>query len=695
MLVPQSLSYAKLATLPVQYGLYSSFVGVVTYCFFATSKDVTIGPVAVMSLQTATVIASVQSSIGNEFTAPEIATTLAFFCGIITLGMGLLRLDFLVEFIPYTAIAGFMTGSAITISLSQIPSLLGNSAYLNTHAAGYLVIINTLKYLPKSTVDAAIGFPCLFFLYAYRYFFKWVARRYPKHKRFCFFALVLRNAIVILFVTIFSYVACRHRPKNPPISIVKTVPSGFQNVGLFHINKKLVSAMATQLPVSTVVLLLEHIAISRSFGRVNDYKIRPSQELIAIGVTNTLGTFFNSYPATGSFSRTAISSMSGVRTPLAGIVTGLVVILALYALTGAFYYIPTSGLAASLFQFTSNANMLVIIHAVGDLIVPPKQAYRFWRINPLEFFIFIASVIVAVFTTLEGGIYTAVGASLVILLFRIARPGGAFLGRVRISAYEGEALNRTVHNTRSVYVPLTLKNLNPGIKVEDAPPGIVIFRFEDSFVFPNASLLNDRIVTYVKQKTRRGQSNLYQTLGQRPWNEGFVPRSMTKYKQTGENDNRPLLRAIVYDFGAVAHVDSTTIQALIDTRQQLERYADRQVEFHFAQILSPWVRRALVSGGFGTGNPQHRIVEVASVAPVAEAEDPSTRGEEEFQRRRLKGMKDLEEAKVDVEETSVGADYAHSGASESEVVALHPTNYPFFHLDVDGAVRAAERIPLH
>ena len=335
--------------MPVQYGLYSSFVGVFIYCFFATSKDVTIGPVAVMSLQTANVIASVQASTGKEFTAPQIATTLAFFCGIITLGMGLLRLDFLVEFIPFTAIAGFMTGSAITIASGQVPALLGISSYFDTHASAYLIIINTLKYLPKTTVDAAVGFPCLFFLYAYRSLFKWIARKYPNYKRFCFFALVLRNAIVIILVTIFSYLACRHHQKNPPISIVKTVPSGFQNVGLFHINKSLASVIGVQLPVSTAVLVLEHIAISRSFGRVNNYKIKPGQELIAIGVTNTVGTFFNAYPATGSFSRTAIKSMSGVRTPLAGIITGVIVILALYYLTDAFYYIPNAGLAASMF----------------------------------------------------------------------------------------------------------------------------------------------------------------------------------------------------------------------------------------------------------------------------------------------------------------------------------------------------------
>ena len=98
VLVPQSLSYAKLALLDSQYGLYSSFIGVLTYAFFATSKDVSIGPVAVMSLETGNIIKSVMDKHGTLYTAPEIATCLAFICGFIVLGIGLLRLGWLVEF---------------------------------------------------------------------------------------------------------------------------------------------------------------------------------------------------------------------------------------------------------------------------------------------------------------------------------------------------------------------------------------------------------------------------------------------------------------------------------------------------------------------------------------------------------------------------------------------------------------------
>ncbi|CAD6885161.1 unnamed protein product, partial [Tilletia caries] len=101
-----------------------------------------------------------------------------------------------------------------------------------------------------------------------------------------------------------------------------------------------------ELPVSVILLLLEHIAIAQSFGRVNNYKINPNQELLVIGITNLVGPSFGAHAATGSFSRTAIKAKSGVRTPIAGWITGIVVIIAMYALTGCLYWIPNAALSA-------------------------------------------------------------------------------------------------------------------------------------------------------------------------------------------------------------------------------------------------------------------------------------------------------------------------------------------------------------
>jgi sodium-independent sulfate anion transporter 11 len=123
------MSYALLALLPPEYGLYSSFIGVTIYCIFATSKDVSIGPVAVMSITLGQIIRYVEQRHPHQFTAPDIATTLAFICGFITLGIGLLRIGWLVEFIPAPAVSGFMTGSAINIVASQVPGLMGITGF--------------------------------------------------------------------------------------------------------------------------------------------------------------------------------------------------------------------------------------------------------------------------------------------------------------------------------------------------------------------------------------------------------------------------------------------------------------------------------------------------------------------------------------------------------------------------------------
>ena len=108
------------------------------------------------------------------------------------------------------------------------------------------------------------------------------------------------------------------------------------------------------LPAAVIVLVVEHIAIAKSFGRLNNYTINPNSEFIAIGATNVLGVFVGAYAATGSFSRTAINSKAGSRTPFAGVITATLVVVALYTLTPMFYYVPQAALAA------------VIIHAICD-----------------------------------------------------------------------------------------------------------------------------------------------------------------------------------------------------------------------------------------------------------------------------------------------------------------------------------------
>jgi len=139
------------------------------------------------------------------------------------------------------------------------------------------------------------------------------------------------------------------------------------------------------------------VVIFAAFGRLNGYKINPNQELIAIGVTNTIGSVFGAYPATGSFSRSALKSKSGVRTPAAGILTAIIVITALYGLTDAFFWIPSAGLSA------------IIIHAVADLVASPSQVrvnlFQLWRLGS-SFFLSLGLLLLARVTL---GIYHLAG----------------------------------------------------------------------------------------------------------------------------------------------------------------------------------------------------------------------------------------------------------------------------------------------
>lgn len=679
VLVPQSMSYAQLAGLSPEFGLYSSFVGVCIYAFFATSKDVSIGPVAVMSAQVGKVIANVQHKYGDKYLPHEIATFMALICGGIAAGIGILRLGFILEFISMPAVMGFMSGSAFNIIVGQVPALLGYGSAVNTRASSCDVVINTLKHLPDGNVNAAFGIVPLVILYSWKYLCEFFMKRYPRKKLWFFYLQQLRNAIVIIVATAISWGVVHPQlkkfdgPKKKFKGTIKTigvVPSGLKHVGVMNIPDGIIGSMASELPASTIILLLEHIAIAKSFGRVNDYKIRPDQELIAIGVNNLIGTFFAAYPSTGSFSRSALKAKCGVRTPLAGIFTGGVVLLALYCLTDAFYYIPKATLSA------------VIIHAVSDLINHWRATWNLWNIAPLDCGLFLIAVIITVFSSIETGIYFAICASAAILLFRVAKPQGQFLGKVKVAevvnptilykdndsftssdndveiqqvlsntgSYRSTSINKykikdvsekkvstakeVVENNPNIrfhtrWVPMSKYNTNPDVEILPPPPGVIVFRPVEAFAYPNCSDQVDRITNEVKRVTRKGNPATYKSPGDRPWNDPGPLKWKLPFRKNKETeaeheeqvvDTRPILRIVHFDFSCVPSIDSTAIQSLVDVRKVLNTYADREVEFHFSGINSPWVRRGLVQAGFGTYG-ENELVSERTYVDIATAAD--------------------------------------------------------------------------
>ena len=462
-----------------------------------------------------------------------IASALAVIAGAIITFLGVTRLGWIVDFIPLPAICAFMTGSALNIACGQVPKLLGIKASVNTRNPTYLVVIDTLKALPTAQIDAAIGMTALTMLYSIRFACGYMAKKQPHRAKLYFFISTMRTAFVILLYVAISAGVNLHRKENPLFSIIGTVPrgkqfaardishlksgiltvhfffAGFQHAGAPTIDIPIIKAFVPDLPVAVIVMLIEHISISRSFGRINNYIINPSQELVAIGVTNLLGPLLGAYPATGSFSRTAIKSKAGVRTPLAGVITAVVVLLALYALTSVFFYIPNAGMAA------------VIIHAVIDIITPLPVVIQFWRVAPLDVFIFIAGVFVAVFATIEDGVYVTICISFAVVIVRMFLSKGRFIGLARIRTYKapsagssrnsslddkGQAAEVSDHEMalRTGFLPLNHEDgTNPDIDVVSPYPGIFIYRFAEGFNYPNAGRYLNDLAAAIFRETRR------------------------------------------------------------------------------------------------------------------------------------------------------------------------------------------------
>ncbi|KAM6119109.1 LOW QUALITY PROTEIN: sodium-independent sulfate anion transporter-like [Phoenicopterus ruber ruber] len=409
--VPQALAYAEVAGLPLQYGLYSSFMGCFVYCFLGTAKDVTLGPTAIMSLLVSS----------YAFHEPVYAILLAFLCGCIQLAMALLHLGFLLDFISSPVIKGFTSAASITISFNQVKNILGLQGIPRQF---FLQVYETLRRIGETRAgDAVLGLACLAVLAGLRAMksrLPRAARAEPLAARVSYLIVwtsaTARNALVVLFAGLVAY--SFQVMGSQPLTLTGSIPQGLPAFRLPRFSmaapngtvpfRSMVEDMGVGLAVVPLMGLLETVAIAKAFASQNDYRIDPNQELLAMGFANVLGSFVSSYPITGSFGRTAVNAQSGVCTPAGGLVTGALVLLSLAYLTSLFYYIPKAALAA------------VIISAV----VPMFDAGIFrtlWRVKRLDLVPLCVTFLLC-FWEVQYGIVAGVLVSGILLLYSIARP---------------------------------------------------------------------------------------------------------------------------------------------------------------------------------------------------------------------------------------------------------------------------------
>ena len=297
--------------------------------------------------------------------------------------------------------------------------------------------------------------------------------------------------------------------------------------------------------------------------------------------------------------------------------------------------------------------------------------------------IFFAGVFVTVFTNIENGIYVTIAASFALLLWRQLFTHGILLGKVQIYRSTPDAITNKISdaaspNVREAYLPIDHKDgSNPQIEPESPYPGILIFRFSEGFSYLNQQGYMDELVAAAQHISRPGVLDRYAKLGDRPWNDPGPRRG----QQVDTDDNRPVLRAVILDFSSVNHIDVTSVQGLIDVRNQLDRYAHPEpVEWHFASINSRWTKRALTTAGFGYVDSQRfnarRSQHWSPVYSFA-ALDSS-------------GSSPAHASKpVDIEANEGVAQTGRQRGPLGKLSTVHGQNRPFFHVDVQAAVESA------
>ncbi|KAH7051610.1 sulfate transporter family-domain-containing protein [Linnemannia elongata] len=575
IVVPQGMSYAKVAGLPVQHGLYSAYIGAIFYCFMGTSKDLTIGPTAVISLVTGELVAD----LAGKMTPPEVAAMSCLIVGVFTMLLGVLRLGIILDFFPTTVLVGYTTGAAATIVIQQIPKWLGVPG-INNRAPVYNIIITMFQAIKTlSWLDLVFGLVAMFILVSIGLAVdRWGRGRFSiqliKISRF-FFVTVLATAL--------SYAVNKDAPLDSKgqrifrLSILKTVPSGLPPPAAGSLPADLVSEVAPKLAAIALATILEHIAIGKAFARRNRYQIDSNQELLTLGLANVTASFFGAYAVTGSFSRSAVKFQCGVKTPFAGFITGALVLLAIFFLTPLFFYIPDAALSA------------VIMVAVSTLISPPSVFYQFFKINLWDFLSSQVALWVTIFVSVETGIAAGVGFSLIVLLFRVARPNFHVLRQLkdRPDVFIDASVDRTLDT-----VP--------------APHGILVFRIEESTTFPNTETFKTWVVDETYKYTRFGGK--VKSATERQWSDDLEIHihELRKIAHGAESnitdDDLPRLRAVVLDFSAVNNIDSTGLQGLFDLREILKDYAgvadypEFFFELHFVGIQANVLRILELSG---------------------------------------------------------------------------------------------------
>lgn len=446
MLVPQAMAYAMLAGLEPIVGLYASTVPLVVYGLMGTSRQLAVGPAAMVSLLVASGLSAVAGASVTEMLG--LAALLAVMVGVMQWGMGIARLGFLAKFLSQPVIAGFASAAAIIIGTSQLTHVLGLQLPRGTHFLHTLVL--AAKGLPDvNLATLGVAVVTMGLLVGLK---RWA----PKVPRFM---LVVAGGAIAAKVLGLQALG---------VAIIGDVPGQLPALAVPPLDWSKLQALFPAAITIALVSFVESISVARSFARKNRYEIDPNQELKALGLANIAAGLVQAYPITGGLSRTAVNAQAGAKTGVAGLVTAAAIVITLLFLTPLFYYLPKAVLAS------------IILTAVVGLFAVDEAKYL-WKVSRPDLAAMAITFVATLVLGIQLGIVAGVGASLMWFIYKTSQPHVAVLGELPDSRVYRNVERYPEAQTRS---------------------GVVALRIDAPLYFANTGFLKDTLTDALSEDTR-------------------------------------------------------------------------------------------------------------------------------------------------------------------------------------------------
>ncbi|MDO6563203.1 sulfate permease [Amphritea sp. 1_MG-2023] len=460
MLVPQSLAYAMLAGLPPEVGLYASIAPLLIYTVFGTSSALSVGPVAVIALMTMTTAGNIVSPEGEAYLTTVILLT--FMSGIMLTLMGLFRLGFLTNFLSHPVISGFITASAVIIAVSQFKHLLGVS--VSGHSLPGLLVALAQALPEMNLTTLLMGSGTLLFLYATR---RWLGPLLTGLGVSRAIAGSVGRLAPILAVLVTTWLTAQFALIERGVAIVGEVPAGLPPLALPSTDVSLWQQLWVGALLISIVGFVESVSVGQTLAAKRRERIDPDQELIGLGCANLGSAVSTGMPVTGGFSRSVVNFDAGARTPAAGALTALGILVVILWLTPLLRTLPIATLAATIIIAVLS---LIDVHAIKHT----------WRYSKADFSAMLLTVVITLLQGVEAGILAGVGLSLALHIYRTSRPHTAVVGRVAGSEHFRNIERHTVETSAN----------------------LLIMRVDESLYFANARYLEDQIQTLVSQRPK-------------------------------------------------------------------------------------------------------------------------------------------------------------------------------------------------